>query len=282
MKKLVCVAVILCLSMHAYAAGRNIPVEARKHMARGRAAVEHAQNESDYKDAVREFTQAAKLAPEWTDAYYNLGLAQEKAGQYDSAIRSLKTYLEKSPNATDAEEVQDKIFQIEYLEEKAAKKPIQQAPAQAFNIESLAGTWVTRKHGGEGTNPITKLWEPFDNEYHYKLSVTGPNSFRLQYSHAMWYYPNTGYRMTPEGVSFNMLQQTYDVTVNGQEIKGDLTCQTSGPWGSVPRRTFAITGRMASDGSKFTLIENHIMPDFMGGGAWTKPAVKLVWDFVRP
>ena len=58
-----------------------IPKEAEKHMARGRVAIQVAEGEDGWKDAASEFYQAAKLAPWWSDAYFNLGIAFETASQ---------------------------------------------------------------------------------------------------------------------------------------------------------------------------------------------------------
>ncbi|MFC1589921.1 tetratricopeptide repeat protein [Candidatus Omnitrophota bacterium] len=128
---------LLCLAatISARAEGGGIPLDAKKHMARGQAAVENAENEADYKDAVSEFTSAAELAPQWADAYYNLGLAQEKAGQYDNAIDSFNAYIRLAPGAEDAENVQTKIFKLEYLKEKAQKP-------RASKTGPLNGEWA--------------------------------------------------------------------------------------------------------------------------------------------
>lgn len=64
-----------------------------------------AKSTEDFKDAIKEFKQAIKLAPDWPDVYYNLGMVQEKAGKYSDAITSLKQYLRLAPNASDAETV---------------------------------------------------------------------------------------------------------------------------------------------------------------------------------
>ncbi len=100
-----------------------VPPEAKRHLNRGRAAFEAAKTATDIGDAVSEFHQAALAAPWWGSAYYNLGLAKEKAGEYAAAKRDLKLYLLAVPGARDAEAVQGLIDGIEYRLEKAARTP---------------------------------------------------------------------------------------------------------------------------------------------------------------
>ena len=93
-------------------------------MARGMAAVEMAKTPKDYKRAVLEFEQAAKLAPNWPDVYFNLGSVQAKAGNYGEAMRHYKRYLELAPKAPDAAKVREEIYKLEYRaeEEKLRKE----------------------------------------------------------------------------------------------------------------------------------------------------------------
>jgi ankyrin repeat protein len=78
------------------------------------AAVELAKSPDDYAAAIEEFEKAAKLAPDWPGIYYNLGLIQEKAGNYSNAVMSLLRYIHLAPNASDAETVKSLINKLEY------------------------------------------------------------------------------------------------------------------------------------------------------------------------
>ena len=102
-------------------------------MTRGQSAVEAAKGSGDYKDAIVEFEQAIKLASDWPDAYFNLGMVQGTSGNFDAAIVSFKKYLELSPDASDAREVKDRIYDYEYKTELAKKEQ------NKFN--DLLGTW---------------------------------------------------------------------------------------------------------------------------------------------
>ena len=97
---------------------QTIPEEARRHMARGQAAVEMAKSSEDYEAAIREFQEAARLAPDWPDPYFNLGLVQEKAGKFREAIASLNRYFQLAPNAPDAAKIQEQIYKLEYKAEQ--------------------------------------------------------------------------------------------------------------------------------------------------------------------
>lgn len=97
---------------------QGIPEEARRHFDRGIAAVEIAATAADYESAIKEFKEAIRLAPDWPDAYYNLGLVQEKAGKLGEAVESFKSYLRVSPGADDAESVKSLVNKLEYKAER--------------------------------------------------------------------------------------------------------------------------------------------------------------------
>ena len=116
---------IICLLMTALvaawsaaAAAQNVPEEARRHMARGIAAIEMAKSAGDYVLAALEFEKAAKLAPDWPDVYYSLGSVQAKMGDPASAIKSYQRYLELAPRSPDAEKVRQEIYKLEYLHDR--------------------------------------------------------------------------------------------------------------------------------------------------------------------
>ena len=98
--------------------GQTISKKARQHMTCGQAAVEKAKKPADYEKAIREFERAAKLAPDWPEIYYNLGVVQEKVKLYGKAIENLKKYLALTPDAKDADAVRDLIYKIEFLIER--------------------------------------------------------------------------------------------------------------------------------------------------------------------
>ncbi|TRZ88818.1 MAG: tetratricopeptide repeat protein [Methanosarcinales archaeon] len=97
---------------------QTISEEAKRHFDRGMAAVEMAKSPDDYAAAIKEFEQAIRLAPNWPDVYYNLGLVQEKAGKFKDAAGSLRQYLKLAPNSPDAEAVRTLADKLEFKAEQ--------------------------------------------------------------------------------------------------------------------------------------------------------------------
>jgi len=103
------------------------PEEAERRMMRGTAAFKGAKSVADYQNAVNEFEQATLAAPWYGDAYLNLGMAQDKAGNYDASLRSLKL---AQLALADNKDVRTLISQVEHrskeaqtIKENAAKGP---------------------------------------------------------------------------------------------------------------------------------------------------------------
>jgi uncharacterized protein len=97
------------------------PEVLRRQMLRAQAAVETAQSPEDYQKAMAEYNLAMEVDPTLPEIYYNLGLIQDKSGQYDLAITNLRKYLELAPLAQDKQAVQDMIYKIEYKRDSAKK-----------------------------------------------------------------------------------------------------------------------------------------------------------------
>ena len=98
-----------------------IPDAARHHANRGMAFVKQAASREDYDLAVAEFEQALLLAPWWGDAYFNLGLVQEKAEEYAAAIQSFRLYLLAAPGDPNAGAVNKKLAELEVAQELAER-----------------------------------------------------------------------------------------------------------------------------------------------------------------
>jgi len=126
-----------------------VPEEAERRMARGRAAVKTATDAKDFLEAAAEFQKAARAAPWLPEVYFNLGVVSEKAGRYEEARRNLKLYLTAAPNASDAKQVREQLYELEFQAEKAERraeeerKKIEEARVRTFSapLESLAGEW---------------------------------------------------------------------------------------------------------------------------------------------
>ncbi|HUT34358.1 MAG TPA: tetratricopeptide repeat protein [Planctomycetota bacterium] len=110
--------VLLCLPMTLSWGQPAVSDEAKRHFDRGMAAVEMAKSPEDYGAAIKEFEQAVRLAPDWPDAYYNLGTVQATANKYSAAIANLKQYLRLAPNAADVAAVKTLINKLEFKAEQ--------------------------------------------------------------------------------------------------------------------------------------------------------------------
>ena len=118
-------AMTVCLLLLTQSVGYAgaVSEEARRHMARGMAAVEMAKSPEEYGSAMREFQEASRLAPDWPDPHYNLGLVQEKSGKFREAVASLKEYLRLAPDAPDASNIKELIYKLEYKAEQVLTVP---------------------------------------------------------------------------------------------------------------------------------------------------------------
>ncbi len=107
----------------------SVPEEAERSIVRGTSFFQKATEMTGYKKAIKEFETATNAAPWLAIAYYNLGVAQEKAGLYAEAIQNLKYYLMAAPDAKNTRDVKDKIYALEVdVEDLQASK---NAPAPA-------------------------------------------------------------------------------------------------------------------------------------------------------
>ncbi|MHB8109469.1 MAG: tetratricopeptide repeat protein [Syntrophorhabdaceae bacterium] len=147
------IVVVMVLAWVSVTLAETVSEEARRYMARGMAAVEMAKTPNDYKRAVREFEQAAKLAPNWPDVYFNLGSIQARAGRYSEAIWHYKRYLELAPNAPDAAKVREETYKLEFrAEENKARKERERFSLEdgVIHDSKLGLEWVPSN--GKGLN----------------------------------------------------------------------------------------------------------------------------------
>lgn len=110
--------VVLGLHLVSLDTQASVLEQAQRHFDRGTAAVEMASSRSDLESASREFAEAARLAPEWPEVHYNLGLVREKLDDLDGAVSSFKRYLDLAPGAADATVVRSQLNKIEYRRDK--------------------------------------------------------------------------------------------------------------------------------------------------------------------
>jgi len=95
----------------------NMNEIAKKHFYRADAIFTETATENDLKFVINEYNNVLKYAPNCPIVYFNLGLINEKLAKnkpylYNIVIQNYSKYLELSPNASDKEAVQNKIYEI--------------------------------------------------------------------------------------------------------------------------------------------------------------------------
>lgn len=110
-----------------------VPEQTLRSMARGEAKVKMG-GAGAYEGAAKEMEQAVLAAPWLADAYFNLGIVQEKGDMFGKAIQNFRLYLIAVPDSRNAKAIQAKIYELEVMREEQEK------------LQALAGSW--RGNGG--------------------------------------------------------------------------------------------------------------------------------------
>lgn len=189
-----------------------LPESVMRSMVRGEVKLKMGGSES-VKAATEEMEQAVFAAPWVADAYFNLGIVQEKAEMFDRAIQNLKLYLFASPQSPNANAVQVKIYGLEVLQEEQKK------------TQSLAGNW--RSSGGN-TYKVTIDGKKIRIEGSYKNEVEGTDGSHV--TQEIWY--------------------VHDLDKKGSAIEGFVTISHGGIHGcSYPNETVPESGFIREDGN---------------------------------
>lgn len=220
-----------------------VPEEAERRMARGRAAIESASSEQDFIEAATEFQKAARAAPWLPEAYFNLGVVYEKAGRYEEARRNLKLYLTAAPNASDAKQVREQLYKLEFQAEKAnrqkeeERKKVEEARVRPY--EALSGAWE---------NPVDQ--RPEGRRAKYSLRITGPNHIEIWRDNDCVDFDCTSRRPRKE----------FDLTVSGNELSGirhDVTYLTR----NTCKFEVPVQGVLKSNGQRIVLRFQQVYVD---------------------
>lgn len=121
----------LILVVRAMPAPPPLPEGVARSMVRGETFVKMGGG-GNFATAAKEIEDAVMAAPWLADAYYNLGIVQEKAEMYGKAILNFKLCLAAAPQSPNANAIQAKIYSLEVLQEDQQK------------LQSLAGSWRSR------------------------------------------------------------------------------------------------------------------------------------------
>ncbi len=130
-----------------------LPDEAQRRMVRGAAAFKNATSAAGYQDAVKEFEQATQAAPWYGDAYFNLGVSQDKAGNYEAALGNLKFAHMASPNS---KEIKTLIYEVEFRQEKA-NSPEARAAREVVRAQQAEARFLASLEGAK--YPCVQLWD---------------------------------------------------------------------------------------------------------------------------
>jgi tetratricopeptide (TPR) repeat protein len=220
--------------------GQTVSEEAKRHFDRGMAAVEMAKSPEDYKAAIKEFEQAARLAPDWPDVYYNLGMVQEKAEKYSDAIRSLKQYLRLAPNASDAETVKTLINKLEYKQdqEEGVKRVYEMMTSGIYEKEEVD----RKKLSGEGWESELGLGpDRFGLLLQNFRTVSGKMQARNQWSQMQY-----NYAVKYAGYPPPIPRKWEPVKVNGRFYEYTFSDYMAHANGYVIRRDYEVKGEIIS------------------------------------
>lgn len=208
----------------------DVPMEARRLVARGQAGIEMAQSKTDFADAAVEFEKAIQIAPWWADAYKGLGQANEKATNYRQSMAAYNLYMKAAPSASDVAEVQNKIFKLEYAADREQK--------QSFEKVIALKTANARLLGLQG------LWRERDKPVHvWQASV----------QNGMFIATRPG--MTEDNATHNG-PHTIRASIKGSALDGTLSGPPSdivGTGCSVSASEQPLTGTISDDGRSITV-----------------------------
>jgi hypothetical protein len=222
-----------------------IPEEARRHFIMGTTLFKEAKSANDFAQVENQFNQAADLAPQWPDARYNLALAKEAAGDLSGAMADLMLYQEFKLSDTAARAVQDKIYVIEAMQQKADDEANSPKAQLAKLIESLdggvwqvsegyasidGGSWYTtidRRNGGRpNSDQFLEIrghdmagWSVWDNPA-FVMYQSNPSMQNVRQDTFKTTFESRQFNVEPDLFSKGWDFRTYQVTISedGQSI----------------------------------------------------------------
>jgi tetratricopeptide (TPR) repeat protein len=169
---------IICLAVFTWFAGIGAANAQQDNIEEVRRHIRYAQtayNRSEYPNALAEYQEALKLAPNYPELYKAIGDVHEKLATADdlkAAITHYKNYVELAPNAADVRQIQDKIYDLEYI--------LKQQKKQEVILDDLSGEWVAidnievSKIEDDG-----KIW--FDSDFIFQITeVQKTGKYRIE------------------------------------------------------------------------------------------------------
>jgi tetratricopeptide (TPR) repeat protein len=133
-KTVICLAIFVLLAgISTVTAQQDRAEELRRHIRYAQTAAKNG----NYQDALNEYNNALKLAPQEAEIYKAIGAVHEKlatTADLKAAIKHYNRYVELAPNASDVRQIKDKIYDLEYM----MKTQINQDSI----LDDLSGQWV--------------------------------------------------------------------------------------------------------------------------------------------
>jgi len=105
----------------------ELPESARRFKVQAEVAIRN----KDFEDAVRSYGEALKLAPWWSEGYYNRAIILGELGRHGEAVDEMQRFLRLEPASPLARTAQDRIYQWDYLKNRAAAAEAQARQRQA-------------------------------------------------------------------------------------------------------------------------------------------------------
>ncbi len=109
----------------------GIPEDAREPYVKANVMYRNAQGDDDIHAAIALYKDALGKAPWFSDAWYNLSLAQEKLGDYTGAASSMKTMEPLEAGGPNERRDLDRIYALEAQGESAGDRKLKQSALDA-------------------------------------------------------------------------------------------------------------------------------------------------------
>ena len=145
----------------------QLPEGFRKQLVFAKTAGERAKDSAGINRAIDEYEQTIRKAPWAASLHLNLALLQEKGGYANQAISSLKLFLQAAPDDPQKRQIQNKIYELEFLAKDTIRK--KEANVQKKNSCITACGDVSNKSFGVISNEkqcesifgsISESWTP--------------------------------------------------------------------------------------------------------------------------
>ena len=185
-----------------------IPEEANRAFVKGNVFQKEAKDASGFELAISAYRDALRVAPWWSDAYYNLAVALESARKFDQAIAATRLYMASLPaGGAEAREAQNRIYALEAKGEIAVKEAVAAKP-------TVEGKW------GDGTMSfqVVRTGEQFALTSLKVYMWPGyPMDVAIDPTHVRFTYTHGGCTERPECVS----TQNLTLSASGNELTGN-------------------------------------------------------------